>query len=472
VNKKNLLIFLGIILAVCVAAAVVIAVSVSVKNRHDPDSTPGPDSGHEYLERFDEFSCVTVAAGANPATAVNFCWQTYNGIADGFVRYAKKEGSAVTLPAETAKVEAYSENTTFSVPVDGQFDYKNPSLQDVPAVLHRVYLTGLEPATEYVYTVGGTLPDGTITESEPAVFRTVPEGDTFSFLLVADTQGFTQRNYDVWGSLLSLALEKLPGFDFTVHMGDTVEEGKNAYQWQMYYNSSSGILGKIPTVSVVGNKDKKHALSHFTNGADGNRTALVSGYYSFDVGSVHFSVLNTGDGDKDLPKAQLKWLKADLEAAADKHKIILIHKAPYSDANHCFDAEIVAIRSQILPVANDYGVAAVLEGHDHYFFRSVPVNGQGAAADYNVSTVAVGGVDTKMFSVNGNGTVYFVNGSAGCRQHDNPIPGTADVLTDYSALMKGASLSYVSVDGEKIVFTTYVNENGTLKLYDSWGLYF
>ena len=263
-----------------------------------------------------------------------------------------------------------------------------------------------------------------------------------------------------------------PDYDFIVNMGDQVEEGKNHYQWQMLFKTTKDLIPNSTVIDVPGNKDKKHTMTHFTNGAEDNRTALVSGYYSFNWGKVHFSVLNTGDGDKDLPKAQLKWLRQDLEAAADLHKVILIHKAPYSDANHCNDIEIQAIREQVMPIAAEFGVKVVLQGHDHYFFRSVPVTEAGVAASYTETSISWMDQKTKMFNVSGSGAVYFMNGSAGTKQHDNAILSPANVLTDRSELMAGPSFSYVTVDGEKIVFMTWYNNGGTLKFFDSWGVYF
>ena len=460
-NKRSLVIFLAVILtAVLAGAAVYTAVTLSRRTPPDPGGTPSPTGGDSYLSRLDGFSCVTVTCGADPMTSVNITWQTFReDLSECLLEYRTEGGDALwAVPV--------SETTAFQIPTDGQFDYKNPSLREVRGVNHRVYLTDLTPGTKYLYRiVSGD-------SSEEYSFTTARADEKFSFLLVADTQGFTQRDFDVWGGTAALMTGAFPDYDFIVNMGDQVEEGKNQYQWQMLFKAAGSVIPNSTVIDVPGNKDKKYAMLHFTNGAEDDRTALVSGYYSFNWGKVHFAVLNTGDGDKDIPKAQLKWLRRDLEAAAGYHKIILIHKAPYSDANHCGDEEILAIRDQVMPVAGEYGVTAVLAGHDHYFFRSVPVIEAGRAADYTESSITWMDRSAKMFKVNGPGAVYFINGSAGARQHDDPIKAPEGVLTDKSSLMSGPSFSYVTVDEEKIVFMTWCSNNGSLKFFDSWGVYF
>lgn len=461
-NKKTLIIFLTILLsAVLAAAGIYAAVRLSRRTPADPDATPSPSGGDSYLSRLDDFSCVTVTCGADPMTSVNITWQTFRDELSECILEYNTEGDDGKTAAPV------SEKTTFQIPMDGQFDYKNPSLREVSGVVHRVYLTDLEPGAEYTYRITS----GDVS-SDDFSFTTASAGEEFSFLLVSDMQGFTQRDFDVWGSTAALMTGAFPDYDFIVNMGDQVEEGKNQYQWQMLFKAAGSVIPNSTVIDVPGNKDKKYAMLHFTNGAEDDRTALVSGYYSFNRGKVHFAVLNTGDGDKDIPKAQLKWLRRDLEAAAGYHKIILIHKAPYSDANHCNDEEILAIREQVMPVAGEYGVTAVLEGHDHYYFRSIPVTADGAAADHTVSSISLMDRTTKMFKVNGSGTVYFMNGAAGTRQHDKDILPQEDVLSDRSELMTCPSFSYVSVDSEKIVFMTWCNNNGSLKFFDSWGVYF
>ena len=417
------------------------------ETQKNPAESTQPDVGN--TGNIKTFSCITVTVGKNPATDVNITWNSLES-ENGYVEISDNnfaEGSII-------KVDAIAESTTFQIPAEGQFDYKAPVLNEVSGSIFRAYITGLTPGKTYNYRVG----DGK-KYSENYTFTTASDDNNYSFLLISDTQGFTKRNFDVFGNVIKTATASHPDANLIVHMGDAVEEGKNLYQWQTYFDSASGIMENHTVVNVVGNKDKKHTLAHYTCGAQENRTALVSGYYSFEIGSVHFAVLNTGDGDKDIPKSQLKWLESDLAAANDKHVIILIHKAPYSDANHCNDAEILAIRSQIMPIATKYNVPLVIEGHDHYYFRSKPVSCVENFGNLNISE------NTE------NGTIYFMNGSAGCRQHDGNVLSPEGVLTAKSEILTSPTYSYVTVTDNRIDFKTYyVNTTGSETLLEAFGI--
>lgn len=67
---------------------------------------------------------------------------------------------------------------------------------------------------------------------------------------------------------------------------------------------------------------------------------------------------------------------------------------------------------------------------------------------------------TKMIrlAADGRGTVYFMNGSAGVKQHSGVIGSQDIIYTDESFLTEAPSYSYCSVDKEKIVFKTYTVE--------------
>ncbi len=461
-NKRNLIIFLAVILAAAavVAGIIIVASLPAPQPPDDPDSTTAPPDRQELLERFGDFSSITVTVGENPKTTANITWQSMVPDLTGYVKFYEKGAAEGTV-----KVTAVSSDTVFDVPVSGQYDFKNPQLEEAKGQVHRCYLEGLKPGTEYVF-VAGYEGRG---ESEEKSFKTAADSDNFSFVIIADTQGFTKRNYDVFENLAKAAAETLPEYDFVIHMGDAVEEGKNHYQWQLYFNAAEKLTAGRSVIDVAGNRDKKHTLLHYTNGSSENRTALVSGYYSFDWGNLHFAVLNTGDGDKDLPKSQLKWLASDLAAAKGKTRIILMHKAPYTNANHCSDSEIVAMRAQVLPIAAEYGVAAVISGHDHYYFRSKPVDGEGKEAPCETVSIDTNGKTIDL--MRSSGTVYFVNGSAGVKQHDDPIKSLDEIVSAKAMLIPGPTVSHVTVDRQKMVFTTYLYDNGSLKEIDSFGLY-
>lgn len=482
-NKKNFVI-LAAVLGVLLAGIVVIifALGAAEKGRTGNTNTEPPyPVGETPLPEgnyFDDFMCITVNMGEDPETEKNFCWQTFSEKEGGILQYAVCSGEPSSNGITAEEFEkldikektAVSESDMLMIPADGQYELRGPDLTSRAGYIHRVHLAGLTAGTSYYYRVG----DGKGNWSSVASFKTAGENESdFSFLYVTDSQGFTESDFSFWGRLINTAATAHEDFDFILNLGDAVEDGKNQYHWQMFFDAARNVIRNNTFVSVAGNQDKKYTMTHFTFGAEDNRTALVSGYYSFDYGNVHFTVLNTGDGDKDLDKTQLKWLEADLESAEGKEKILLIHKAPYSDANHCNDAEIVAIRKQILPICDTYGVSVVIQGHDHYFIRSTPVY-DNAPAKYTTEVVNVDGERTILYKLTeGKGTMYFMNGSAGVKQHSGQIGSNEIIYSDKSSLMNGPTYSYCTVDSEKIVFKTYkVDDEGDRSLVDSWGVCF
>jgi len=419
-NKKNITI-LSIVLGV--TAAIVVAILLMLFGKRNLPEPIASDAGY----CIDHISCVSLTIGEDPCHDVNITWISPTATT-GYVRiweYDKRD-EYVDIPA-TYEVE------TISVPIDSQLALAHPTTQEYTVNVFRAYVTGLKENTEYTYAACEDETHG----SYHYTFKTGQSSGDFCFLVVSDTQGYTNYDYEVSAQVLKRAVSSYSYADFIVHLGDTVEDGDNLYQWQMYFNSADGILSENKVIDVCGNKDKKHTLYHYTNGGKDNRTALVSGYYSFEYCNVHFSVLNTGDGDKDIAKSQLKWLKKDLESAGSKTKIVLIHKAPVSDVNHCNDEEIVAIREQLMPIFEEYEVTAVLEGHDHAFYRS---------------TI--------------NGTLYYMTGSSGTKQHEGSII-SRDYPAEKSFITTEPTYTFVCVGNDTIEFSTYtVSSAGNETLVD------
>jgi len=104
---------------------------------------------------------------------------------------------------------------------------------------------------------------------------------------------------------------------------------------------------------------------------------IESTFYSFDVGGVHFVVLDVqfAEDGRDLadtytgvagclPKAEVDWLRDDL-AASDRPTVVFVHQMldAYIEA---WGRALVANQPEIQAVlAEDGDVIAVFQGHDH-----------------------------------------------------------------------------------------------------------
>lgn len=401
-NNKKLLTFLIVIFALGAVLAVLFSIVLKDRSSDIPDnpsSTLAPAENTPYA--------VTVTFGEEPTTCVNITWHSAEN-AEGSVTYSRdgeNEESIAVVKAET-----------------GDSDY-----------IYRAYITGLLPGGKYNYSVK----TGNF-ESETYTFKTQKDSAEFNFIIVSDMQGQSKSDYSTWGNLIKAAAKR--DYDFILNLGDSVEDGKSIEQWNMLFDSADGIMENSSVINILGNQDKKNVLSYYTYGSSAE-TPTARENFSFTVGNVHFTVLNSGDGDKDLSKTQLKWLKSELSNNAGCFNIVCIHKAPYSNYNHANDSEIIAIREQITPICEEYGANIVLSGHDHAFYRS------------------------KIGSV-----TYFMSSSSGEKQHHGNLINN-EIPFDVSTTLKMPTYTYVSVGSSDITFTTYTVSSITGEaLFDEFSL--
>lgn len=470
-NKKTLLVFGGILITVLTAVVLIVVFTGGSPSQpiNNPDiQTPAPITENDYSAM-----CITVSVGENAHTTRNFCWQTFDKYTAGALQYVEI-GSGTDLSAAFSEsdsqkittVKSTSEAMSIYLPI-GESNLKKPPLEEKAGLVHRVWLTDIAPGKTYAYRVGD------ITEnkwSEPATFTTVSESKSTSFIYVTDSQGFTQSDYNIWGNLISTAVKNHPNADFILNLGDTVEENTNQNQWKMFTETAMDVVKNNTFVSVSGNKDKKSVMEHFTFGTEENRTAWISGYYSFECNNIHFSVLYTGDNEKDLKNRQIEWLEKDLQNSTAEWNIILMHKSPVSNANHYNDTEILALRKQVIPLIDKYNVDVVITGHDHYFFRSEPMTADGVSG-YNSDEILIDNDSVKMLSDIKKGTVYFMNGSSGVKQHNGKIYDVEGIYPDEAFLTELPSYSYCTIEENRLVVKTYtVDENGNETLIDAWGI--
>ena len=120
--------------------------------------------------------------------------------------------------------------------------------------------------------------------------------------------------------------------------------------------------------------------------------------YSYDYGSAHFIVLNTGGysaQDKYLIEAQRDWLIKDLNDNSDaKWTVLLIHEPVY----HRLGGD--ESRPWLYDVIENYGIDLVMQGHSHLVTRSYPMKNGEIVTKQNPDEIQ-----------KGSGTVYTTIGS-------------------------------------------------------------
>ena len=98
-------------------------------------------------------------------------------------------------------------------------------------------------------------------------------------------------------------------------------------------------------------------------------------FYSFDKNGVHFVAMNTeeafGPGS-----SQYKFIDQDLQSASSrpdvKWIIVYFHQPMYTSPSH--HPPVTSLRNAYHPLFDKYGVDLVLQGHNHNYQRSFPID--------------------------------------------------------------------------------------------------
>ena len=358
-----------------------------------------------------ELSALVTSFIGDAKTTRGFSWSAALKYKNMVVEYAP-----AGTDFETAKKQVHAEYEHYN----NRFHYK----ADV---------TNLKPGTEYVYRIG----DVTYNKwSDKYNFKTEDENvKEFSFLGIADTQSASwDEGFYLLKDVMDTALEETPDMKFMVHLGDMVENGWNESQWKNYFDAIKGYSETLPHMAIIGNhelqKDATTAGKYYSlyfNNPDNGRNALGSftsegltspyiigavdnfgeSAYSFDYGDVHFAVINSGmetsSPDQPLFVAQQReWLRNDLENSNAKWKIVMLHIGLYLARDYRLN------NKQLEDIIDECEVDLVLQGHDHYVFRTYPIRNGEIVTKENPSTIK-----------KGTGTVYTILGSAGPKRYDD-----------------------------------------------------
>ncbi|MFD0713875.1 purple acid phosphatase family protein [Paenibacillus sp. GCM10027626] len=232
--------------------------------------------------------------------------------------------------------------------------------------VHKAEAAGLEAGASYLYRVGNGSAEGW---SELAAFTTEQDGlDAFTFIDVADSQGITEQDFELWRNTLEQAFKRFPESAFLIHNGDLTEYPEDDAAWNHLLNKARPWTASVPFMPVTGNHDQvdKKAdafVSHFNLPDNGASSTIPGTSYTFNYGPVHFVMLNT----EAKIKEQVDWLEEDLAANRQPWTIVSIHRPAYGGNQ---DKKVV---KHWVPLFDKYGVDLVLQGHNHEYSRSYPL---------------------------------------------------------------------------------------------------
>jgi len=336
---------------------------------------------------------------------------------------------AITIMWETSVpttgIVRYGPSATAMLPVESK----------EPKSIHEVTLTGLKPASRYIYQVRSTTADGTVLDSEILTFGTaVNETDAFSFGVIGDTQ----RNPVITEKIAKLMFRRRP--NFVIHCGDVVDSGPTKAQWvHDLFRPASALFGRVAVFPTIGNHEKNHAYyyQYFS-------LPKPEYYYSFRYGNAEFFVL---DSNKSLKPGseQYVWFEKQLAQSRAKWKFAYHHHPIYSSDSDDFGNSFKGPNTwgdpnprNLQALYEKHKVDIVFNGHIHVYERTYPVK--------------AGRVDRV------NGVTYITSGGGGGKLEDfAPTPAwfKAELRVDYhycNVNIEGGRLSFKAFDQNDQLF--------------------
>ncbi|MEO6035999.1 MAG: metallophosphoesterase family protein [Verrucomicrobiota bacterium] len=357
---------------------------------------------------------VVLTWSDDPKTTQAIQWRTSPKIRKGAVFFQKKSafnrfrpGSTKVVKAETLRLETV---TVVNDPVIHR---------------HTAVLRGLEPATTYVYSVGDGSNDGW---SELAEFTTAPEKTRpFSFIYMGDAQ----NGLDRWGTLVHNAFRDRPDAAFYVMAGDLVNRGKERDDWDSLFYNAEGIFDRRQLVPVIGNHECQGGqptlyLKQFALPTNGPATVEAKRAYAFEYSNAQFVIL---DSNLD-PAGQAHWLEEQLSRSKAIWKFVVYHHPAYSSGGNRDNREVREIWT---PIFDKYHVDLALQGHDHAYLRTYPMNGQQRVKSPKDGTVYI---------ISVSGTKAYAQ-----TQHDYTEVGLTNVAT-YQVLD-------IQISGNRLVYRAH-----------------
>lgn len=360
----------------------------------------------------------------NPAVEVDGVSRvamTFNGDTSknmGFTWYTNQASIASDL-----QVMPYSEvEDTDDLDFSGAAHFEGSFARSTSApeyLVHKAVAAGLTPGSTYWYRVGDALNDEW---SDPASFTTDNRDGVFTFINLADSQAKSFEEAVLSAKTFETAYQTVPEADFLVLNGDVVDTGMKEEEWGWVMNEAEDTLLNLPFMAVAGNhdEDSQSFYEHFNLSVVPGSSTLSGAVYSFDYENTHFIMLNTNEDSKgyqNFSLAQINWLQEAARAARERGAdwlIVVMHKGPYTTSNHATDDDIMAnngVRQMVAPMFAQLGVDLVLQGHDHIYALSKPINEHNEAVEPVIESAETDGILVG-YMVNPAGVVYMIPNTA------------------------------------------------------------
>jgi len=442
---------------------------------------------------------VVSSINGNPTSGLGFAWFTNPGITGGKVEIVSGTSTDFTTPLFSFNAKSSDvTNLNYNVSANGLLSLAGIADNTKKSYTkNKALATGLVSNTTYSYRVGkpGAWSEiGTFTTAKATK-------DKFSFVYITDTQAQTDAMFDVTQRTTHAANAKYPGANFWLGCGDLIESsGTNNSEWEyeQFFQTQQDIFLKKPFASVIGNHDfsiNKNFSNHFNTdsvGFDAKLATVPGSTYSFVYGDALFMAL---DYENYSTAGYLdsigNWMRRQVAAnPSTKWRIAFYHKTMYTgSSSHQSDSDGKAVRDALAPVFDELHIDLALQGHDHVYEVIGPIKNKTLVANAVLNQISVtfdavlnvtaknGGLFNTM-----NGTLYFLNNSAGKKKYYPRSKSQMDAvesglgITNYFGMFSGRfgqrdlpTFSNIIVSTDTISIDTYdVNDLGVATLFDGF----
>ena len=311
--------------------------------------------------------CSTAGVSKGPwslaidGTSAKIRWEACKPGTMGDIGYAPETGGA---PVTAHSVEMpFVVTTTYQAPLDPNVP---PDLAGT-YYMHEVALTGLTPATCYVYHL---VADGTI---KGRLCTARAPGDPLTFMAIGDTNPGLGPYA---AGDLKYSLPKNP--DFTLHGGDIQYYDSGLETWASWFPVMQPMLSQGGFFPAVGNHELElptefaQYTARFFGGAGFDGTAandMTEAYYRFENAGVWFFSLDT-EQPIGPTSTQGAWLVKELADASGKpgyrFSIVVLHR-PFVTCGD--DGDDPNDRALLEPFFLQYHVPIVIQAHMHGYER-------------------------------------------------------------------------------------------------------
>ena len=279
--------------------------------------------------------------------------------------------------------------------------------------------------------------------SEVLSFKIQPE-QPFTFGFVGDVQIRTEHleeNQAGWEKAVDTLAQLRPDLSFILTAGDQVNSSDNEKALKEYGTfRSPAVLKQIPVTVNIGNHEGNTDLlesqfERLKNGSD----------YYYDYGDTLFYALNCMDTDT---QAHLDKLSQTITRHKPRWVIVTMHYSLFGSKDRSDNEKVMAARDAYAQAFSDLNVDVVLSGHDHYYSRSLLMQGE-------TTTDRQEGRKRR-------GDVLYVSGGTPSGSKFYELKDETPDSVAFSISEQEATVSLITISGNQLILETYAVDSREL----------